>query len=493
MKVSKCFGWIVLVIIALVLAACALTPAPAAPTLRIDNPPSNTEVAAGQSVTVQATASDGRGIARMELLVDGKMVHSAEAPGPQPAFSAVLPWKAEGPGSHVVSVRYFTRDGVGSEPVAITLIVAGASAATATPLAGPTQTPARTATAGPSPAPTKAATAPVAPTVAPPTAVPTAAPPAPPTPIPCRYVATFVGETIPDGTVFLPGAAFTKIWRVRNDGNCPWTGGFQFVAIDGERMTSVAAIAVPETAPGGIAALTIGMTAPAAPGGHGGRWQLRTAQGAFFGPALSVSIVTAAPTPVPCIPVISAFGADRTTINRGESTVLRWGKVDSAERVEIDNGIGGVGTPGERTVAPNQTTTFTLVAACGGNTRQAQVTINVAQPQPTAVPQPTPVPQRRNVSGTWSAGNHSMQLQEALGCGGPTCGVAGEYSYWTGGTPEQGQVNGSVNVQNGSVSLNIVVAMPGAPVKTFHGTLSADSRQLSGTLSGVGQLTFVKQ
>ena len=492
MKVSKHFGWIVLVIIALVLAACAPTPAPApapvAHTLRIDNPPSNTEVAAGQSVTVQATASDGRGIARMELLVDGKVVNGVEAPGPQPAFSAVLPWKAEGSGSHVLSVRYFTRDGVGSEPAAITLIVAGASGATATPPAGPTTAPARTATAGP--APTQAVTATVAPTAGPPTAAPTAAPP---TAVPCRYIATFVGETIPDGTVFLPGAAFTKIWRVRNDGNCPWTGGFQLVAVDGERMTSVAAIAAPETAPGGIAALAVGMTAPAAPGGHGGRWQLRTAQGAFFGPALSVSIVTAAPTPVPCIPVISAFGADRTTLNQGESTVLRWGKVDNAERVEIDNGIGGVGTPGERTVAPNQTTTFTLVAYCGGNSRQAQVTINVAQPQPTAVPQPTPIPQRRNISGMWSAGNHSMQLQEALGCGGPTCGVAGEYSYWTGGTPEQGQVNGSVNVYTGAVSLTIIRAMPGAPAKTFNGTLSADSRQLSGTLSGAGQLTFVKQ
>jgi hypothetical protein len=490
MKNDLFLGWIVAVIV--VLAACAPTPGPAAPALRIDSPPSNTEVAAGQTVVVQATANDARGIARMELLVDGKVVHSAEAPGPQPAFTVVLPWKAEGPGSHVVSVRYVTHDGAGSNPTAITLVVAGAGGVTVTPPVNPTRAPAATATTGPGPAPTKVVSPTAAPTVGPPTAVPTAAPP---TAVPCRTIATFVGETIPDGTVFLPGAAFTKIWRVRNDGNCPWTGGFQLVAVDGERMTSVAAIAAPDTAAGGIAALAVGMTAPAAPGGHGGRWQLRTAQGAFFGPILSVSIVTAAPTPVPCIPVISAFGADRTTLNRGESTVLRWGKVDNADRVEIDNGIGGVGTPGERAIAPNQTTTFTLVAYCGGNSRQAQVTINVAQPQPTAVPQPTatPIPQRRNLSGAWSAGNHAMQLQEALGCGGPTCGVAGEYSYWTGGTPEQGQVNGSVNIYTGAVSLTIVQAIPGAPAKTFSGTLSADSRHLSGTLSGTGQVTFVKQ
>ena len=175
--------------------------------------------------------------------------------------------------------------------------------------------------------------------------------------------------------------------------------------------------------------------------------------------------------------------------------MLRWGKVDSAERVEIDNGIGGVGTPGERAVVPNQTTTFTLVVYCGGNSWQAQVTINVAQPQPTAVPQPTatPVPQRRNLSGAWSAGNHSMQLQEAFGCGGPTCGVAGEYSYWNRRHAGTGAGQRFAQCLHRRGSLTIVQAIPGAPAKTFNGTLSADSRQLSGTLSGVGQVTFVKQ
>jgi hypothetical protein len=35
--------------------------------------------------------------------------------------------------------------------------------------------------------------------------------------------------------------------------------------------------------------------------------------------------------------------------------------------------------------------------------------------------------------------------------------------------------------------------MPGAPVRTFNGTLSSDSKRLSGALSGVGRLTFVKE
>jgi len=88
---------------------------------------------------------------------------------------------------------------------------------------------------------------------------------------------------------------------------------------------------------------------------------------------------------------------------------------------------------------------------------------------------------------------HSMQLQEAIGCPGPVCHVAGDYAMWTGGTPETGQVSGTVNVYTGEVLLTIVIARPGAPPKTFTGTLSADSRYLTGTLSGVGAITFVKQ
>jgi hypothetical protein len=52
--------------------------------------------------------------------------------------------------------------------------------------------------------------------------------------------------------------------------------------------------------------------------------------------------------------------------------------------VVIDQGIGGVGTPGSRVVTPAQTTTYTLTATgCGGTTtQQAIVTVNPAAPPP---------------------------------------------------------------------------------------------------------------
>jgi transcriptional regulator with XRE-family HTH domain len=33
---------------------------------------------------------------------------------------------------------------------------------------------------------------------------------------------TFVGDTIPNGTLFAPGQLFLKLWRIRNSGTVPW-------------------------------------------------------------------------------------------------------------------------------------------------------------------------------------------------------------------------------------------------------------------------------
>ena len=482
-----------LVIATLALAACAAPTSPSKPATRIDSPASNSTVTEGEELAVQSTSTDPRGIVQVDLLVDGQVIRSDQAPGgPQASYTVIQKWTATGPGQHVVSVQALNKESVVGDQASIAIVVTAAGPApanTATATVAATTTPTATATAT-EPAPTATATL-VPPTV-------------PPSPVPCRNVATFVNETIPDGTQSQPGQQFNKSWTIRNDGNCPWNAAYQLVWVGGEQMTTVSAVAVPNTAPGSTATLIIAMTAPTQPGGHGGQWQFRDPQGAPFAtaPLLTVNIVTIAPTPVPCIPILSGFGADRTTINRGESTVLRWGKVDSAERVEIDNGIGGVGTPGDRVVAPQQTTTYTLRATCGGNARTAQVTINVIQPQPTPVPPtpvpptpvpPTPVPQRRNISGHWVSGNHSMQLTEAIGCGGPECHVTGDYAMWTGGTPETATVNGTVNVYTGAVSLTIAQEMPGAPAKTFNGTLSEDSNRLSGNLSDMGDLTFHRQ
>lgn len=67
---------------------------------------------------------------------------------------------------------------------------------------------------------------------------------------------------------------------------------------------------------------------------------------------------------------------NRQTIARGASAILNWGAVTN-EAVEIDQGIGGVATPGSRSVSPTAITTYTLTARCGANVTTRQVVVTV--------------------------------------------------------------------------------------------------------------------
>ncbi|MFW6209912.1 MAG: hypothetical protein ACOC4E_00270 [Patescibacteria group bacterium] len=69
--------------------------------------------------------------------------------------------------------------------------------------------------------------------------------------------------------------------------------------------------------------------------------------------------VTVTPTPQP--PTCDLFEAVPDTVQEGESVELRW-ETSNAVSVEIDQGIGGVATDGERTVSPDVTTLYTLTA-----------------------------------------------------------------------------------------------------------------------------------
>lgn len=108
------------------------------------------------------------------------------------------------------------------------------------------------------------------------------------------------------------------------------------------------------------------------------------------------------PTGCPGAPVIESFIADPATIIQGQFTTLRWGKVQNATLVTIDQAIGGVATPGQTNVSPIRQTTYTMIAnGCGGQI-QRSVTVNVNSPtnappptnpvKPTNPPPPTSAP-----------------------------------------------------------------------------------------------------
>jgi peptidoglycan-associated lipoprotein len=60
-------------------------------------------------------------------------------------------------------------------------------------------------------------------------------------------------------------------------------------------------------------------------------------------------------------PTVAEFSVEPTTIERGQSAVLRW-SVTGSTNVAINNGIGTVTATGNRRVQPGDTTTYTLTA-----------------------------------------------------------------------------------------------------------------------------------
>lgn len=81
-------------------------------------------------------------------------------------------------------------------------------------------------------------------------------------------------------------------------------------------------------------------------------------------------------------PFISSFSASPTSIQPGQTANLSWGLVSNAEAALLSapGHVTGVGTPGQMTVQPDQTTSYVLTGVCGSVTSQALVTVNVGVP-----------------------------------------------------------------------------------------------------------------
>jgi len=87
----------------------------------------------------------------------------------------------------------------------------------------------------------------------------------------------------------------------------------------------------------------------------------------------------------PAAPDISEFSAEPSTIERGQSSTLKW-SVSNANEISIDNGVGSVQASGSRSVYPSETTTYTLRATGPGGTLSKSATVTVTAPPPPAAP-----------------------------------------------------------------------------------------------------------
>ncbi len=124
-----------------------------------------------------------------------------------------------------------------------------------------------------------------------PTATPFNQPPPTIAPSGCDKASFIADVTVPDGTLFSPGAAFTKTWRLKNAGSCSWTTAYKFLFYSGEQMGAPTSINVPwNVSPGQTVDLTVNLVAPSSPGKFRGHWILSNANGALFGIGANASM-----------------------------------------------------------------------------------------------------------------------------------------------------------------------------------------------------------
>ncbi len=96
--------------------------------------------------------------------------------------------------------------------------------------------------------------------------------------------------------------------------------------------------------------------------------------------------------PPPAAPSIAQFSAEPSSIQRGQSSTLRWQVNGDANNISINQGIGTVQATGNTRVSPTDPTTYTLTATGPGGTTTATATVSVTAPPPPPPPPPPPAP-----------------------------------------------------------------------------------------------------
>jgi hypothetical protein len=104
----------------------------------------------------------------------------------------------------------------------------------------------------------------------------------------CVYRAAFLGDvSVPDNSPIAAGAPFIKIWKLRNDGNCPWGPGSALHSLaffGGNQMGTPAQVEIPYIVqPGQEVELSVPMTAPTLPGTYRNEWKLKVDNGPLVG------------------------------------------------------------------------------------------------------------------------------------------------------------------------------------------------------------------
>jgi formylglycine-generating enzyme required for sulfatase activity len=183
-------------------------------------------------------------------------------------------------------------------------------------------------------------------------------------------------------------------------------------------------------------------------------------------------------------PSIAQFAAEPNSIQRGQSSALRWQVTGSLTAVDIDHGIGLVLNNGSRRVQPDSSVTYRLTATGTGGTVTATVAVVVTvEPQQPAPPRPTPpnIVQFSAEPNSIKRGDSSVLRWEV---NGPVTSVSINQGFGT------VQNKGSQRVQpDTSVTYNLSAVGPGGSaysgatvsVHWSDAELTAELQRLSGT------------
>lgn len=233
---------------------------------------------------------------------------------------------------------------------------------------------------------------PVQPTPAPPAATPQ--PPA------CIDGAAWVADLSYDDKnmtappVMQPGQVFTKGWRLKNTGTCPWTTAFKLAFSYGNvPAAQMGGQPIPVTRnvnPGETFDFQVNLVAPIAPGTYQGFWNMRNAADAKFGETVWAGItVPGAPTPTPAPTQTPSpnivFTADPTSITAGQPVLFTW-STSNVKAVYFyhdgqdwqNHGVPGVG---QSTEYPPYTMNYYLRVINRDDSVTVKTrTINVSQP-----------------------------------------------------------------------------------------------------------------
>ncbi len=98
------------------------------------------------------------------------------------------------------------------------------------------------------------------------------------------------------------------------------------------------------------------------------------------------------PPPPPAAPSIAQFSAEPSSIQRGQSSTLRWQVNGQTTNISINQGVGTIQATGNSRVSPTDSTTYTLTATGPGGTTTATTTVSVTAPPPPPPPPPPPAP-----------------------------------------------------------------------------------------------------